>query len=206
MKPTRKLNRRSFLNRVAGGLAASGGAFALMWAPRARAQHTDTDNQDVPLLGRGGNTGVTDRDTGTNADPIGRGRGQRPSGYSDTDAGDPEGRGVRGPRAPSDIHDRGLDREPPRTGISDMDRGPYADTEGRGRGNAQNRPSGYTDGDPSDPSGNGRGGAGGPAYTGHTDADPGDRAGYGRGGSRRCTDADTGSYADPAGQGRFCPQ
>ena len=25
-----------------------------------------------------------------------------------------------------------------------------------------------------------------------------------RGGSRRCTD-DTGSYADPAGQGRYCP-
>ena len=30
--------------------------------------------------------------------------------------------------------------------------------------------------------------------------------GYGRGGSRRCTDADTGSYADPAGRGRFCPR
>ena len=177
-----------------------------MMTGRARAQVTDNDSgehADVPGFGRG--TGVTDRDTGPNGDPIGRGRGERPSGYSDTDAGDPEGRGVRGPRGPSDIHDRGLDREPPRTGISDMDRGPYADTEGRGRGNAENRPSGYTDGDPSDPAGNGRGGAGGPAYTGHTDADPGDRAGYGRGGSRRCTDADTGSYADPAGQGRFCP-
>jgi len=207
MKASRKLSRRSFLGSVAGGLVA-GGALGLV-SGRAAAQATDSDPSDVPGFGRGG-TGVTDRDTGTGADPIGRGRGANrpPAGCSDSDAGDPSGRGRRCHRYANDIDDRGMDREPPRTGITDNDRGsPNADLEGRGRGTAGNRPpTGYTDHDPSDPAGNGRGGAGGPAYTGHTDADPSDRAGYGRGGSRRCTDADTGSYADPAGRGRFCPR
>ena len=153
---------------------------------------------------------MTDRDTGPGADPIGRGRGNAPrrSGCSDTDAGDPQGNGRRCQRYPNDIDDRGADREPRITGITDNDRGsPNADMEGRGRGTPENRPqTGYTDHDPSDPAGNGRGGAGRPPYPGHTDADPGDRAGYGRGGSRQCTDVDTGSYADPAGRGRFCPR
>lgn len=205
MRTLRRICRRSFLARVAGGIVIGGSSLALV-TKRASAQATDSDQNDIPGFGRG--TGITDRDTGTGADPIGRGRGPRPSGCSDTDAGDPQGRGHRCHRYSNDIEDRGMDREPPRTGITDNDRGsPNADMEGRGRGSAGNRPpTGYTDSDPSDPAGIGRGGAGGPPYTGHTDADPGDRAGYGRGGSRRCTDADTGTYADPAGLGRFCPR
>ena len=208
MKPHRKLTRRSFLGQVAGGAVLAGGALALVEG-RASAQTTDSDPTDLPGLGRGGGR-TTDRDTGPGADPIGRGRGSAPrqAVCSDSDAGDPQGRGRRCHRYANDIDDRGMDREPPRTGITDNDRGsPNADMEGRGRGGPGNRPqTGYTDHDPSDPAGNGRGGAGGPPYTGHTDADPGDRAGYGRGGSRRCTDADTGSYADAAGRGRFCPR
>lgn len=207
MKPARKLNRRSFLAHVVGGAVVSGGALAAV-SGAARAQTTDSDPRDVPGFGRGG--GVTDSDTGTGADPIGRGRGTAPRlpACSDSDAGDPEGRGRRCHRFANDIDDRGTDREPPRTGITDSDRGsPNADMEGRGRGTPENRPqTGYTDHDPSDTAGNGRGGAGGPPYSGHTDADPSDRAGYGRGGSRRCTDADTGAYADRAGAGRFCPR
>ncbi len=207
MKPSRKLSRRSFFSQVAGGVIAGGGALAAMTG-KARAQVTDSDPRDVPGAGTG--TGITDTDTGAIRDPIGRGRGSRPpprSGCSDNDAGDPTGNGRRCRQYPNDASDDGADAPPRRTGLTDSDRGsPNADMEGFGRGNATTRPpSGYTDSDPTDPSGNGRRYEGGPAYTGNTDADPGDRAGYGRGGSRRCTDADTGTYADPAGQGRFCP-
>lgn len=205
MKATRGINRRSFFMRVAGGVVASGGALSTM-VGRAKAQITDSDPRDVPGAGTG--TGITDNDVGRGSDAPGRGRGARRSGCSDNNASDPNGNGRLCQRYANDVGDHGLDRAPDYTGITDNDAGrPNADMEGRGRGTARNRPpTGWTDHDPSDRAGNGRGGAGGPSYTGHTDADPGDRSGYGRGGSRRCTDADTGEYADPAGQGRFCPR
>lgn len=95
----------------------------------------------------------------------------------------------------------------PYTGVTDQDSGSYADNAGHGRGpggNAWGRPdnrSGVTDTDPTDPSGNGRGGQSGysdsdsgqgadpsgrgrrgrPTQTGITDSDPHDRSGEGRG-------------------------
>lgn len=207
MQPIRKLSRRSFFGRVGGGIVAGGALGAVSGlGGSARAQSSDTDQHDLPGLGT--RSGITDSDTGPRGDPIGNGRGaNRPSGCGDTDAGDPRGNGRSCRQFPQDPYDSS-DRQPRHTGITDNDRGsPYADMEGRGRGTARNPPpSGWTDHDPTDRSGHGRGGAGGPPYTGHTDADPGDRAGYGRGGARRCTDADTGEYADPAGSGRYCPR
>jgi hypothetical protein len=70
-----------------------------------------------------------------------------------------------------------------------------------------------TDSDPNDGVGRGRRCA--PRYrTGITDRDPNDGVGAGRGYRRpvyrrpvyrrRCTDSDSGSYADPGGRGRHC--
>ena len=56
MKPTRKLSRRSFLGRVAGGAIAGGAALTVLGAPAEALQ-------------------VTDSDSGPNSDPPGRGRG-----------------------------------------------------------------------------------------------------------------------------------
>ena len=60
MKPTRRLNRRSFFGQVAGGAAAIG--MLGLVGGRARAQ-------------TGPYTGVTDNDTGSYADNAGHGRG-----------------------------------------------------------------------------------------------------------------------------------
>src|SRR5688572_14564101 len=91
MKPTRKLSRRSFLGRVAGG-ALVGGAALTVLGGRAEALQTDNDSgPNADPAGRG--RGVTDNDRGRNADPAGRGRG---TGVSDNDSGrnaDPAGRG-----------------------------------------------------------------------------------------------------------------
>lgn len=99
MKPTRRLSRRSFLSRVAGGAIVSGAAWAVL-SKQAEAQVTDRDtgpNSDGAGRGR---TGVTDRDPGT--DRVGRGRGPRnartPRNCSDSDSGntgDQAGRGRR---------------------------------------------------------------------------------------------------------------
>lgn len=129
MRPTRKVSRRSFLGSVAGGVFG-GGALTLI-AGRAQAFQ------------------VTDRDTGVNADPVGRGRGG--TGITDSDSGvgaDPAGRG------------RG-NRLPPNTGITDSDTGAVRDPAGRGRGSIGRTPSGVTDSDggpTADPVGRGRGG------------------------------------------------
>ena len=119
--PRHRINRRSFLARVAGA-AASGGALVTMAAP-AQAQVTDHDPSDPIGRGRGGGTGVTDSDSGAGADPVGRGRGGGPrpgaTGVSDSDSGayaDAAGRGRGG------------------TGMTDRDSGAYADPPGRGRG------------------------------------------------------------------------
>ena len=87
MKSTRKLSRRSFLTRVAGG-AVAGGAMMMM-SGEAQAQVTDRDqgpNADPPGRGRGGShiRGCTDSDQGPNADQAGNGRGNR---RSDSDSG-----------------------------------------------------------------------------------------------------------------------
>ena len=122
MKPTRKLTRRSFLGRVAGGVV--GGA-ALLAAGAQEAQALQ----------------VSDRDTGNNSDPIGRGY----TGYSDSDNGrnaDRVNHGRRGRRSGGGIqgctdNDRGSNADPGGrgrgTGHSDNDSGRNSDPGGCGR-------------------------------------------------------------------------
>src|SRR5688500_4444930 len=192
MKPTRKLNRRSFLATVAGASAAVGAGALGIIGGSARAQTgpytgvTDTDSgshADNAGHGRGpgGNssgqpqnqpqTGHTDRDP---SDPVGGGRGGGVTGYSDTDPTDPSGRG------------RNRRQE---TGITDSDTGPFRDAIGRGRGpqpgpnrarESRNRPDDVC-----------------VVPTGHTDSDSGqtrDPAGYGNGGSPGR------NFCDPSGR------
>jgi hypothetical protein len=88
MKSTRKLSRRSFLTRVAGGAVAAGGAMVML-SGKAQAQVTDSDtgpHADGAGHGRGSNhiRGCTDSDSGPNADGAGNGRG---NGRSDSDSG-----------------------------------------------------------------------------------------------------------------------
>jgi len=152
MTSIRKLSRRSFLERVAGGAAIAGGAVALV-AGRAEAQGnytgvTDSDtapgHRDRPGYGTGTRNRYTDRDTGPNADPQFGGRGPQgeisgqggygeyPSGCSDSDGGpgaDPGGRGVRcnGGQPP-------VRRPPGHTRhCTDSDRGGNADPVQQGR-------------------------------------------------------------------------
>jgi len=88
MKSSRKLSRRSFLTRVAGGAVAAGGAMVML-SGRAEAQVTDSDqgpSSDAPGRGRGTShiRGCTDSDQGPHADQAGNGRGNR---RSDSDSG-----------------------------------------------------------------------------------------------------------------------
>jgi len=150
----KRLNRRSFMSRVAGAAVLAGGAAGIVTGT-AKAQNytgrTDSDSgsnadrsgygrtglsdsdsgsgADRAGYGRGGHQGVTDHDTGAYADPAGRGRGS--SGMSDSDSGryaDPAGRGRGG-----------------RTGVTDSDSGANRDPVGRGRGGG--RQNGVTDHD-----------------------------------------------------------
>ena len=129
-------SRRSFLARVAGGVAA-GGALALVSGEARAFQVTDSDSGakgDPAGRGRGRTgesdgdptdpagygrprTGCSDGDSGTNGDPAGRGRCR--TGESDSDSG-----------ANADAAGHGR----PRTGLSDGDSGAGADAAGRGRG------------------------------------------------------------------------
>ena len=89
MKPTRKLSRRSFLGRVAGGAIAGGAALTVLGGPAEAFQVTDSDtgpNADPVGRGRGGRS-CSDSDTGRNADPGGRGRrcGGGRTGITDSD-------------------------------------------------------------------------------------------------------------------------
>jgi len=118
MKPTRKLTRRSFLGRVAGGVV--GGAALLA-----------TGTQEAEALQ------VSDRDSGSNADPAGRGY----TGYSDSDTGrgsDRVNHGRRGRRGGR----RGIQ------GCTDNDRGSNADPGGRGRGSGYSDSDGGRNSDP----------------------------------------------------------
>jgi hypothetical protein len=139
MNVTRKLTRRSFLGRVAGGAIVGGAALTVLGGRAEAIQTTDSDsgpNADSPGHG---STGVSDRDSGPNADRAGHGRGGR-SGLTDSDTGryaDPSGNGRRGrasactdtdsgPNSDGTGHGRG-------SGVSDSDRGPNADPGGCGR-------------------------------------------------------------------------
>jgi len=72
----------------------------------------------------------------------------------------------------------------PYTGVTDNDTGSYADNAGHGRG-----PGGNASGQPV-------------RQTGVTDRDPTDPSGGGRGTATGYSDSDSGSNADPSGQGR----
>ncbi|HMG46039.1 MAG TPA: twin-arginine translocation signal domain-containing protein [Allosphingosinicella sp.] len=89
MKSSRKLSRRSFLTRVAGGAIVGGGALVALTGKAEAYQVTDSDqgpHSDPPGRGRGSNhiRGCTDADQGPNADQAGNGRGNR---TSDNDSG-----------------------------------------------------------------------------------------------------------------------
>lgn len=113
------LGRRRFLL-----LGAVGGTAALSGCAPVQSGLTDRDTgpgADPVGFGRGG-TGLTDSDLGPGADPVGFGRGtrmRRVSGLTDSDVGlgaDPVGQG------------RGM-----RRACTDSDLGAYADPVGRGR-------------------------------------------------------------------------
>lgn len=100
MKPTRKLSRRSFLTRVAGGAIVGGGAMVALAGGAQAFQVTDGDagaTADPAGRGRGGANrrirGCSDADSGANGDPAGNGRGNR---TTDGDPGDPPSCGRRG--------------------------------------------------------------------------------------------------------------
>ena len=87
MKTTRKLSRRSFLGRVAGGAIAGGGALVVLGGTAQAFQVTDSDNG--PNSDPAGNAparrrACTDADSGPNSDPANRGRG---NGVTDSDSG-----------------------------------------------------------------------------------------------------------------------
>src|SRR5206468_6114706 len=84
MKVTRKLSRRSFLGRVAGGAIAGGAALTVLGGRAEAIQVSDSDsgpNADQPGHGR---TGVTDSDSGPNSDRPGHGRGRGRTGLTDS--------------------------------------------------------------------------------------------------------------------------
>jgi hypothetical protein len=145
MKPTRKLSRRSFLGRVAGGALVSAAAITVV-TDEASAQSGCSDSDSGRYGDPGGNgrrcrrrTGCSDRDP---SDPVNFGRrcGGRPSGCSDRDPSDPVGRGRRCGARPSGCSDR--DPNDPvgrgrhcgrRRSCTDRDTGRYSDPVGRGR-------------------------------------------------------------------------
>jgi hypothetical protein len=149
---------------------------------------TDSDPTDSVGEGRGGRSGVsdndpsdpagggwgsrncTDRDTGRNADPIGRGRrcgGRRWTGVTDSDSGangDPANYGQRGGNRACTDRDSGRNADPAGrgrrcggrawTGVTDSDSGNNRDpaSYGRGRNNCSDSDSGRN----GDPGGRGR--------------------------------------------------
>lgn len=87
MKPTRRLSRRSFLGRVAGGAVIGGAALAVLGGRAEAFQINDSDSgpgADPANRGRGA---LTDSDSGSRADQAGHGRGPRRAVCTDRDSG-----------------------------------------------------------------------------------------------------------------------
>lgn len=129
MKATRKLSRRSFLGRVAGGAIAGGGALAALSVGAAAHPVTDNDPSDEPGSGTGtGARPYSDVDEGEAGDPAGQ--AGRLGHYSDSDSG-PNGDPVNHGRQITDADPT----DPPgyRPNITDRDVGPHADQVGMGR-------------------------------------------------------------------------
>lgn len=108
MKNLRKLSRRSFLARVAGGAVAGGAALTVIGS-RAQAQVTERDPGDAA-----NRTGLTDNDP---SDPAGNAPVRRRA-CTDNDQGSNSDRPGQG---------RG-------TGVTDNDTGSNSDRPGCGRG------------------------------------------------------------------------
>ncbi len=150
MSDKKRIDRRSFMARVVGGIAA-GGALGSV----AGCAGTDSDPYDLAGLGRGTTAGgCTDSDSGYGEDQVGYGRrcgtpapAPAPSNCTDSDTGngaDGIGRG------------RSCGAAPP-TNCSDSDSGRYGDPTGRGRRCAPAPSCSDSDtGAKSDPSGGGR--------------------------------------------------
>lgn len=131
MTPRRKLSRRSFLVRVAGGSALAGGALFFVSGRAEAYQCTDADPAPPrgDPSGRGHRcaaaasrprTGCSDSDSGRGSDPGAYGRHCREAtGHTDNDPTDPTNGG------------RGYSRE--QRQCSDSDSGSRADNAGQGR-------------------------------------------------------------------------
>ena len=131
MTSSRKLSRRSFLARVAGGSALAGGALLFVSGRAEAFQCTDADPSPSSGGDPGGRgrrcaagatrprTGCSDDDRGQGSDPAAYGRHCRvATGYTDNDSSDPDN-GGHGPN-------RGRS-------CSDSDSGSRADNAGQGR-------------------------------------------------------------------------
>ena len=122
MRTSRRVTRRSFLSSVTAGIIAGGSAITLV-AGSARAQGRTY-------------TGVTDADTGSNADSPGYGRGNR-NVYTDQDTGPNADAQFHG-RGPMGREERGVSGQGEYTngerpsGCTDSDRGTGSDPVGRG--------------------------------------------------------------------------
>ena len=82
MKPTRKLNRRSFMSRVAGALPPAARFFRQRQAGACRAAAATATAAPIPIrAGRPecGRSGCTDSDSGPNSDGSGSGAAARPA-------------------------------------------------------------------------------------------------------------------------------
>ncbi|MBC7986966.1 MAG: twin-arginine translocation signal domain-containing protein [Sphingomonadaceae bacterium] len=140
MTARRRLDRRSFLGRVAGGAVAMGGTLSLLGGKAHAYQLTDCDPTDPSGGGRTGRSGVTDSDP-TDRSGCGRGTGQHttPSssgnqtytGVTDADSGPGADRGGYG-------RGGGAVTQQQPTAVTDSDTGAYADPVGRGRGTQSN--------------------------------------------------------------------
>lgn len=116
MTPRRKLSRRSFLTRVAGGSVLAGGALFFVSGRAEAYQCTDADpspprgdpsgrGQRCQAAATRPRTGCSDGDNGRGSDPAAYGRHCRQAtGYTDNDSSDPEngGHGPNRGRACSD--------------------------------------------------------------------------------------------------------
>jgi hypothetical protein len=118
MKPTRRLSRRSFLGRVAGGAIIGGAALTVLGSTPAIAQTSDSDSGPTGDPAGRGRGRINDADSGQNGDAAGRGRGPRRATCTDRDSG---------ARSDGVGHGRG-------NGVSDRDSGNMADAARCGRG------------------------------------------------------------------------